>query len=176
MNLTTWAMLVLTAIAAVTDLRQQKIFNWTTYPGILAGLGLQGLEGGWPGFEDGLLGLLVCGGIMLACFVFFPDLGGGDVKLNAMLGAGLGVNDGILAMLWTFVIGFAAGLAMLIWNVGALQLVRRTAQQLREFIVFRGRVPRSEPQPPVRRWLFLAPAALLAVIIVRWQTLWPAGL
>jgi prepilin peptidase CpaA len=175
-NLTTWAMLVLTAIAAVTDFRRQKIYNWTTYPGILAGLGLQALEGGWPGFEDGLLGLLVCGGIMLACFVFFPDLGGGDVKLIAMLGAGLGLNDGILAMLWTFVIGFAAGLAMLIWKVGALQLIRRTAQQLREFIVFRGRVPQPEPQPPVRRWLFLAPAALLAVVIVRWESLWPAGL
>jgi len=169
-------MLVLTAIAAVTDFRRQKIYNWTTYPGILAGLGLQGVEGGWPGFEDGLLGLLICGGIMLACFVFFPDLGGGDVKLIAMLGAGLGVNDGILAMLWTFVIGFAAGLAMLIWKVGALQLVRRTAQQLREFIVFRGRVPQPESAPPVRRWLYLAPAALLAVIIVRWESMWPASL
>ena len=176
MYLTTWAMLVLTAIAAVTDFRQQKIFNWTTYPGIVAGLGLQVLEAGWSGLEDGLLGFFICGGIMLACFVFFPDLGGGDVKLIAMLGAGLGVNDGILAMLWTFVIGFAAGLALLIWKVGALQLIRNTARQLREFIVFRGRVPQPETPPPVRRWLFLAPAALLAVIIVRWQSLWPTAL
>lgn len=175
MNLTTWAMLVLTAVAAVTDLRRQKIYNWTTYPGILAGLALQAVEGGWPAVEDGLQGLFVCGGIMLACFVFFPDLGGGDVKLIAMLGAGLGLDDGILAMLWTFVIGFAAGLAILIWKVGALQLVRRTLQQLREFIVFRGRSPSADPQPPVRRWLFLAPAALVAVVIVRWQSLWPGG-
>jgi prepilin peptidase CpaA len=171
--LTTWAMLVLTAIAAVTDFRRQKIYNWTTYPGILVGLGLQGLEGGWPAFEDGLWGLLACGGVMLACFVFFPDLGGGDVKLIAMLGAGLGLNDGILAMLWTFVIGFAAGLAVLIWKVGAVQLLRRTIQVVREAIIFRGRVPPAEPQSPVRRWLYLAPAALAAVIIVRWQSLWP---
>jgi len=171
--LSTWALLLLTAVAAVTDIRRQKIYNWTTYPGICAGLGLQALAGGWPGFEDGLWGLLACGGIMLACFVFFPDLGGGDVKLIAMLGAGLGLNDGILAMLWTFVIGFAAGLAVLIWNVGAVQLIRRTVQLAREALVFRGRVSPTDPQSPIRRWLYLAPAALLAVIIVRWPALWP---
>ena len=38
MSLTTWAMLLLTAVATVTDVRRQKIYNWTTYPGILLGL------------------------------------------------------------------------------------------------------------------------------------------
>jgi prepilin peptidase CpaA len=170
--LTTWAMLALTAVATVTDVRRQKIYNWTTYPGILLGLGLQWLDGGWPAAEDGLWGLLACGGLMLACFVFFPDLGGGDVKLIAMLGTGLGVSDGILAMLWTFVIGFFAGLAMLIWRVGAVALVRDTVQRLREAIVLRGRLQPADPQSPVKRWLYLAPAALAAVAIVRWEALW----
>jgi len=172
--LTTWAMLLLTAVAAVTDIRRQQILNWTTYPGIVAGLVLNGLTGGWPGAEDSFWGLLVCGGIMLVCFVFFPDLGGGDVKLLAMLGAGLGRDDGILAMLWTFVIGFAAGLAILVWKFGIIQLVRRTVQAFRETLVLRGRIAPQEPDSPVRRWLFLAPAALAAVIIVRWQWFWPA--
>jgi prepilin peptidase CpaA len=166
-------MLLLTTVAAVTDVRSQKIYNWTTYPGILAGLLLQWFAGGWPAMEDGLWGLLACGGVMLACFVFFPDLGGGDVKLIAMLGAGLGLNDGILAMLWTFVVGFAAGMAVLVWKVGALALMMRAAALVREAIVFRGRVPPAAPQSPVRRWLYLAPAALVAVVIVRWQWLWP---
>lgn len=175
MILTTWAMLLLTAVAAVTDVRRGRIFNWTTYPGILLGLALQAVEAGWFGFEDGVWGLFVCGGIMLACFVFFPDVGGGDVKLIAMLGAGLGFEDGILAMLWTFVLGFAIGLAMLIWKFGAIGFARRTLQTIRELIVFRGRLPAASQDSPIRRWLFLAPAALLAVVIVRWAVLWPGG-
>lgn len=173
MILTTWAMLLLTAVAAVTDVRRQKIFNWTTYPGILAGIALNALTGGWPAAEESLLGFLACGGVMLACFVFFPDLGGGDVKLIAMLGAGLGLNDGILAMLWTFVIGFAAGLAVLVWNFGALTLILRTLRAVREAVVLRGRLAAPDPRSPIRRWLYLAPAALAAVVIVRWQWLWP---
>ena len=173
MILTTWAMLLLCAVATATDLRTQRIYNWTTYPGILLGLALQWSERGWPGAEDGLWGFLACGGLMLACFVFFPDLGGGDVKLIAMLGAGLGFEDGILAMLWTFVIGFFAGLALLIWRIGALQLLKSTVQRVREVIILRGRMQPPDPDSPVRRWLFLAPAALAAVAIVRWESLWP---
>ena len=90
-----------------------------------------------------------------------------------MLGAGLGLDDGILVMLWTFVIGFVAGLAMLIWKVGALSLLKRAAQTAREVIVLRGRIVPADPQAPIRRWLYLAPAALVAVVIVRWQALWP---
>jgi prepilin peptidase CpaA len=166
-------MLLLTAVATVTDVRRQKIYNWTTYPGVVIGIALQGMTGGRPAVEDGMWGLLACGGLMLACFVFFPDLGGGDVKLIAMLGAGLGFNDGILAMLWTFVIGFFAGLAMLIWRVGAVTLVRRAAQAAREAIALGGRVRPTDPESPVRRWLYLAPAALAAVAVVRWGSLWP---
>jgi len=169
--LTTWAMLLLTAVASVTDLRRQKIYNWTTYPGILAGLALNAAAEGWPGAEDALWGFLVCGGSMLVCFVFFPDLGGGDVKLMAMLGSGLGLNDGILAMLWTFATAFIAGLAILIWKVGVLSMLRQTLHAVREVLVFRGRVAPADPHSPIRRWLYLAPAALVAVAIVRWQWL-----
>jgi len=160
-------LLALVAIAAWTDARRHRIYNWTTYPGILLGIICQSLERGWAGFEDAILGFLVCGGVMLFCFVFFPDLGGGDLKLIAMMGAGLGLFDGILAMLWTFVIGFVAGLAYLIWKEGAVKLARRTLALIREAIVMRGRVspPRGE-ESPLNRWLFLGPAALAAVLIV----------
>ncbi len=143
------------------------IYNWTTYPGILLGIVLQSLERGWEGLEDSLLGLLVCGGVMLFCFVFFPDLGGGDVKLIAMMGAGLGLYDGILAMLWTFVIGFVAGLAHLVWKEGAVKLTWRMLALIREAVVMRGRIshPPGEDSP-LNRWLFLAPAALVALVIV----------
>ena len=159
--------LALVAVAAWTDARRHRIYNWTTYPGILLGIGCQSLERGWEGCEDALLGLLVCGGVMLFCFVFFPDLGGGDVKLIAMMGAGLGLFDGILAMLWTFVIGFVAGLAYLVWKEGAVRLAKRSMALIREALVMRGRVSHpAEEASPLSRWLFLGPAALVAVLIV----------
>ena len=72
--------------ATVTDLARHKIYNWTTYTGILTALGLSAAGLGLIPLSDSLLGLLACGLVMLVCFVLFK-IGGGDVKLIAMLGA-----------------------------------------------------------------------------------------
>jgi Flp pilus assembly protein protease CpaA len=166
----TLTLLVLTAIAAYTDATRHKIYNWTTYPGIIAGIVTQAWERGWDGAEQALIGFFACGFIMLACFVFFPDLGGGDVKLIAMLGAGLGWEDGILAMLWTFAIGFVAGLSVLIWKQGVVRVCLRALEVVRSAL--HGRVTPAGPEDAaLNRWLFLAPAALAAVVIVRWDVL-----
>lgn len=157
-------------VAAWTDARRHRIYNWTTYPGILLGIACQSLERGWEGFEDSLLGFLACGGVMLFCFVFFPDLGGGDLKLIAMMGAGLGLFDGILAMLWTFVVGFFAGLAYLVWKEGAVRLGKRSIALIREAVVSKGRIAHPPgDESPLNRWLYLGPAALAAVLIVTWN-------
>src|SRR5687767_13335666 len=94
----------LVAVAAVTDVSRHRIYNWTTYPGILAGLLLAvagwNLESatpsiarawqplvGWLSVSDAFGGFLVCGLFMVVCLVLFPVIGGGDVKLIAMMGA-----------------------------------------------------------------------------------------
>ena len=43
-------LLALVAVAAITDLLRHKIYNWTTYSGILAGLGPECRRAGgcWP--------------------------------------------------------------------------------------------------------------------------------
>ena len=78
MFLSTVLLLALTAIAAVTDLLYHKIYNWTTYPGIIAALVVNWLQNGWesgfaghPGLLDSLKGLAICGGLMLVSFVLF---------------------------------------------------------------------------------------------------------
>ena len=101
----TICMLVPLSVAVVTDIRSHTIYNWTVYPGILLALlislvatvsGRDLIQGtsydvarwGIPHIWSALGGLLGCGVIMLVCYVFFPgSLGGGDVKLMAMLGA-----------------------------------------------------------------------------------------
>ncbi|REJ87247.1 MAG: prepilin peptidase [Planctomycetota bacterium] len=169
MSLPTAVLLLFVCVAAWTDARQHKIFNWTTYPGIVAGIACGAIAGGWEGAEAAVVGFLACGLVMLVCYVFFPDMGGGDVKLIAMMGAGLGLHAGVLAMLWTFVIGFVGGLCYLVWNEGAVRLVYRLLSLLREAVVMRGRVqPTENEDSPLNRWLFLGPAALISVIIVKW--------
>jgi prepilin peptidase CpaA len=159
-------LLALLAIATVTDVRRHKIYNWNTYPGILAGFAVNGLEAGWPGLEDSLVGFAACFGIMLLCFVLF-NIGGGDVKLIAMMGAFLGLRQGIEAMLWTFVLGSIAGVAILVWKIGAWRILSKGVHHLRLVVRARSWISLTdEERQPLRRWLFLAPSAFAAVCLV----------
>ena len=181
----TVVLLGLLSVATVTDVRRHKIYNWTTYPGMIAALGLNavgtllvattGVEQqwlrslGWIGLAESLVGLVVCGFLLLVCYVLLK-VGGGDVKLIAMLGAFLGPERGIEAMLWTFVLGGCMGLIVLIWRVGPASLAVRLVRQVLWTLRLGRWSPLSEDerarlQPP----LFLAPCALAAVVIVRFS-------
>lgn len=153
-------------VATYTDVRGHKIYNWNTYPGIVAGLLLRAALHGWAGLETGLLGFLVCGFVMLFCFVLF-NVGGGDVKLIAMMGAFLGLYKGTEAMLWTFVLGAVLGMIMIVWRYGFLSIIAKAIQHLRLVFKARGWVSLTEKErEPLKRWLFLAPAALAAVLVL----------
>jgi prepilin peptidase CpaA len=159
-------LLLLLLIASVTDIRRHKIYNWTTYPGIALGVAANALAADGIGLEEALAGFLVCGVIMLLCLVLF-DIGGGDVKLVAMMGAFLGVHAGIEAMLWTFVVGSLMGTAILIWQVGAWRIVTKSVEHLGYVLRARSWIPLTdEERQPLKRWLFLAPSAFVAVCIV----------
>lgn len=168
--LLTAASLAWTALAAITDLRSHRILNWNTYSGIVTALLIRSAEGSEV-FLEGLTGLLACGSIMLLCFVLF-DVGGGDVKLLAMLGAFLGLQQGIEVMLWTFTIGCATAVTLLIWRTGFWRLLRGVAAHLG--LLWKGKawVPLTEQERhPLQTTLYLAPAALVAVLFVtgdRW--------
>lgn len=180
-------MLVWTTVAAVTDVLWHKIYNWNTYSGILLALGGSALGTalgltserrgvwtnriGWIELGDSVAGFLACGLILLVCFVFFR-IGGGDVKLLAMLGAFLGLEQGISTLLWTFVLGGAMGLVLLIWRVGIGTLLVRCWRHLLWTLRLRSLSAltdeeRAQLQPP----LFLAPSALAALCIVRFDLL-----
>ncbi|MBS0263939.1 MAG: prepilin peptidase [Planctomycetes bacterium] len=171
--------LLFATTAAVTDILSHKIYNWTTYPGILVALAVHagtdlsvdGWSSDFAGLEDSLKGFFLCGLLMLVCFVFF-GVGGGDVKLMAMLGAFLGVDRGLEALLWTLVLGAALGLATLIWRVGLWKLISGVVRHVFWCLRLANWLPLSDAerqalQPP----LFLAPSALAATVIVcfGWQ-------
>ena len=160
-------LLVFVLVAVVTDMTQHKIYNWTTYPGMLIALVINAAGFGLVDWYASLLGLLLCGLAMVACFVCFK-VGGGDVKLMAMIGAALGYEQGLTVMLWTFVLGACMGIIVLIWRVGPWALMTQTLRHLMWTIRLGQFVPltpeeRALLQPP----LFLAPCALAAIIIVQ---------
>jgi prepilin peptidase CpaA len=103
---------------------------------------------------------------MLVSYVLF-HVGGGDVKLLAMIGAFLGVEEGIEALLWTFVLGGIAGLALLIWRVGFVKLLTGTCRHLLWSLKIGDWLPLTEEERrDLQRPLYLAPAAVVAVVIV----------
>ena len=153
-------------VATITDIQRQKIYNWTTYPGILLGLALGYFDRGWPGLEDRVLAVALCGGLMLLAFVLL-GIGGGDVKLIAMIAAFLGVEQGVMAMLWTFVLAACLAGALLIWRIGAWRIVKKTAGHVKAMLTAKTWVPLTETErQPLERGLYLAPAALAAVCLV----------
>lgn len=168
-------LVVLLLVATVTDVRRQMIYNWNTYPGIVLGFVLRWVEGGSAGLEDSIKGFAVCGGLMLVCFVLF-GLGGGDLKLIAMMGAFLGFERGVEALLWTLVLGGILGGIVLVWQVGFVNIVVGAFRQLGRMWRAKGWVP-LEPQAraPLKQPLFLAPSALIAVLIVTKDLLVPVG-
>jgi prepilin peptidase CpaA len=171
-TLSTVLLILWTATAAVTDLVYHKIYNWTAYSGIVAGLAVNFLENGWndgyPGLEDSLKGFALCGGLLLVSFVLFGGrIGGGDVKLMAMLGAFLGFERGFDALLWTFVLGFALGICVLIWRVGFIRLVVGSVRHVLWSLRLASWLPLSEAErKQLEPSLKLAPAAVVAVVIV----------
>lgn len=155
-------LLGLLLIATATDVARHRIYNWNTYPGILLGLGINTFLNGTDGLQFGLAGFLACGFIMLFCFVLF-NMGGGDLKLIAMMGAFLGWQRGVEAMLWTFIIGGVMGVAVLLWQFGLWHIVKKTWGHLRLMMRARTWIPLDEKErEPLKRWLFLAPAGLAA--------------
>jgi len=182
--LATAFVLALTLVAAVTDLLWNKIYNWNTYGGILAALALSvtcvAAEAADPAaasrlrmwfggltLTESVGGLLACGLLMVVCCAFFPDIGGGDVKLLAMLGAWLGWQKGLEALLWTFVLAACFGLIGLIWKIGPLVAVGRSVRLIANKLRLVWFAPLSDDErkalkPPI----FIAPSALAAVVIV----------
>lgn len=112
-----WQLLpLLVALAAVVvlDLRIRIIPDVITLPGLAYGLGLAVVSDRGPSLAEAVLGALVGGGIvLLVAVVSRGGMGGGDIKLMAMLGAALGWKGAITALAMSQVVGAVIVLGIL---------------------------------------------------------------
>lgn len=122
---------VFALIGAYFDVTSTRIPNRLTYSGILAALVLRFGLLGWQGLLEGLIGLLLCGGAFFLLFVIHA-MGGGDVKLMAAVGAWIGYQHALLALI---VCAISGGLIALGYVV-VLKRYRTTASNVASLISF----------------------------------------
>lgn len=112
-------------VVAGTDLSHKIIPNVVTFPGILVGL-LCATTVLPLGFLGGLLGVLVGGGILwllawASPYLFGKEgMGGGDIKLLAMIGAFLGWKPAVMTIMVGSFLGSLVGVTLI-----AAQVIKR---------------------------------------------------
>lgn len=129
-DLRSTTLVVLLVVAAAVDMRTMRIPNWLTVSGAVLGLGL-GAAVPWEllGWRWGLEGMAwAVGGMLVGVLLLLPlyvlrVMGAGDVKLMGMVGAFVGLQQIVPAVLTVFVAG---GLVALAWSAYR-RVFRRTA-------------------------------------------------
>ena len=169
-------LIALMLAASVTDLLWHKIPNWATYTAILWALmvntyALIGSEStvamlGAVGLVDSLVGLVVPFFFMLVIFSMTGG-GAGDVKLTAAMGAFLGLDRAIDAILFSFI--FAGGFALLraIWLQGPKNLVEIIVRTVGHWVLPLWVLPPNQDQQKfMKQPMPLGPSFALGTLLV----------
>ena len=112
-------------VVAGTDLSHKTIPNVITFPGMVVGI-VSAATVLPLGLLNGVIGLLVGGGILwllawASPFLFGKEgMGGGDIKLLAMIGAFLGWKPALMTIMVGSLLGSLVGITLI-----AVQVIRR---------------------------------------------------
>lgn len=143
-----WVFTVILLAAAFIDIDHGIIPDLLTYPGIVIGLVLSF----WTlGFLPALWGTLAFGGVMfLVAFISNGGMGGGDIKMAAVIGAFTGLAGSAITILLASLAGAIFGLAVMAVN-------------------------KSGRKTPIKFGPFLAVSAYLAYLYADAIALWYLG-
>jgi len=136
-----------------TDVRDGKIYNWTTYPGVLIGLAGHAVVGGLAGHDQhiGLAGSaagLVVGYVPLMFAFLAGGIGGGDAKLMGAVGALTGWRFALSAMLYGLFVAAIMAIVVMLAKGIARQTLRRVWNSIILAIGARQRVDPATPNSP----------------------------
>jgi prepilin peptidase CpaA len=125
--------LAVAVAGSVFDVRSRRIPNFITLPGILLGLCLHLVLGGWAQLGLATLAGLICG-VLFLIFWLAGGMGAGDVKLITAVGAIAGMPLVPWLLILTALAGGVMALGLALWrgrlrettrNVGAIALHHR---------------------------------------------------
>ena len=128
-------------IAGYTDWRWRRIPNWLTVPGVVLGIAVNSVAGGWPGAKASLLGAGLGLAILLP-FVVIRSLGAGDWKLAGALGAFLGPQRLLAVLFVTAVIAGVMAVILIVWKRRMTETLRNMWRILAAFLALH--LPDSE--------------------------------
>jgi prepilin peptidase CpaA len=100
-------------VATWTDMRSRRIPNWLVLPFMAAAVAVSAWQNGWHGVAQSLEGLAL-GMVLFGVLFVMGGMGMGDVKLAAAVGAWIGPEQLLLALVLTGLIG---GLMALGWAI-----------------------------------------------------------
>jgi prepilin peptidase CpaA len=104
--------ILITGLAVYTDIRWGKIFNYLTFPALLAGLAINSIGGGLDGAIWSLEGVALGFALYIVSALFGRILGGGDIKLLMALGALQGPYFLAWAIFYTALVGAALAIGV----------------------------------------------------------------
>ena len=120
-------------VAAISDLRLNKIPNVLTYPAMIVALTYHGVTNGLDGLIFSAAGLALGLALLIVPYLV-GSMGAGDVKLMAAVGGTLGARDAFVGFLFICVFGgIYALLVLLIRWKEYRPSVRRYAWMLKTF-------------------------------------------
>jgi prepilin peptidase CpaA len=122
---------VLLIIASISDYRTYRIPNWLTFGGATFALVYKTVIAVSPTTAF----LLAFGGLFLGFLIMLPlyalgVMGAGDVKLMAMVGAFLGVQETFQAVLFAFIVGGIAAFGFAFFRGKVGRMLRNTRNVL----------------------------------------------
>jgi leader peptidase (prepilin peptidase)/N-methyltransferase len=109
-----WLLIALLIVVTAIDLEHQLIPDRITLPGIVVGF-VTSVATAQTSWLDSLVGVLIGGGVFfLVILLSRGGMGGGDMKLGAMIGAFLGWKLTVLTIMLAVISGGLVGVTLLI--------------------------------------------------------------
>jgi prepilin peptidase CpaA len=164
-SITLWPTAAVVLLAAIIDLRTQRIPNWLVLPFLVTGMAVSGIARGWAGLGQSLLGVLLAT-FILGIFCYLGGMGMGDLKLCAAVGAWVGPSQLAVALLFT---GLAGGVIAVCWAItgGFLSQTMRGLGSLVRSFARRGLKPHETIvlTNPLTRRMPYAPAIAIGTLL-----------
>lgn len=160
-----WPTVIVLVLATCTDLRNRRIPNWLVLPFLLAGISVSCWLHGWHGLGQSLAGFGMAL-LFFGAFFWIGGMGAGDVKLLAAIGAWIGPNQLLVALVMISLVGGAMALCWAIWRGFLLDLFKEAAN-LCCFWRRRGSHPyeRLTLDHPAARKMPYAPAIMIGTLL-----------